>query len=186
MDCSPSTLMNLPLPPLAFWQRTLYTQNPALPHGDVRRWCLSESLLRPPSRAHPVRSPRKTRLGSLENPGWAIVENGKVQRCLLLKELERCASIIARSATPKLLLATERWHCQGFLAFPGSSPPSAGTARDSWRGAGFRHPGLALPGISGVPGVLATQLWHCQGFLARGRHPARSSALSTYQFPVDM
>ena len=31
-----------------------------------------------------------------------------------------------------------------------------------------RQPGLALPGISGIPRGLATQRWQCQGLLARG------------------
>lgn len=79
------------------------------------------------------------------------------------------------------VLATQGWHCQGFLASHAASPPISGTARIPWRGAGFRHPALALPGFLGkshsglaVPGFsgagrpLATQRWHCQDFLAQG------------------
>ncbi len=64
--------------------------------------------------------------------------------------------------------ATERWHCQGFPALGGSPPSNNGSARDSWLGAGLRHPVLALPGFSGIGRVLATGGWQCQGFLASG------------------
>ena len=76
--------------------------------------------------------------------------------------------------------ATQLWHCQRLVARPAPSPPSIGTARDSWRGRLFRHwalalpeisgvchPALALPAISGVERALATQGWHCQRLVAR-------------------
>ena len=97
------------------------------------------------------------------------------------------------------VLATHFWHCQVFLARDGFSQLNVGTARISWRGAGFRHPVLALPGIigfrhstlalPGIPGArppLAIQLWHCQGFLARGTFspPNIGSARDSRHLPV--
>lgn len=97
-------------------------------------------------------------------------------RCLDCAESRtaRRVGVLARGT-----LATQRWQCQGFLAFAAISPSRSGTARNywrsplrigtarnNWRKPVPRHPTLALPGMIGVRGLLATQDWHCQGFLA--------------------
>lgn len=160
-----------------------------------------------------IQHPRKSRLRFLEKHGWSMVEIGNsAMRHVCERAQVICAPITMRSAIPRPHLASQGWHCQGFLAWGGPSPLSVGTARisgqkplridsarDYWRGAGFRRPALALPGFSGAGRPLATQLWHCQGFLAshaasppisgtaripwRGADPRPSS---TYQFLIDM
>ena len=62
-----------------------------------------------------------------------------------------------------LAFATQIWHCQGFLACSGFLPSSISTARDFWRGRPWRHSALALPMLSGADAPNATQSWHCQG-----------------------
>ena len=124
----------------------------------------------------PVEIPRKARLGFLENPGWPMVEIGN---SAMKHACERaqviCVPITMRSAIPRPHLASQGWHCQGFLASHAASPLSVGSARDYWRGAGPRHSGLALPGISGMRRFLASHFWHCQGLLAQGGFPPPSS-----------
>ncbi len=68
------------------------------------------------------------------------------------------------------VLATQRWHCQGFLAFATPSPLRIGTARDFRRLRSLRHPGLAVPGIAGSLARFsgtARDYWRGAGF----RHP---------------
>lgn len=160
-----------------------------------------------------IQHPRKSRLRFLEKHGCSMVEIGNsAMRHVCERAQVICAPITMRSAIPRPHLASQGWHCQGFLASHAASPPISGTARDYWRRAGFRHPALALPGFLGkshsglaVPGfsdagrVLATQRWHCQEFLAPGglsplsvgtaRIPRRGAGprpSSAYQFLIDM
>ena len=97
-----------------------------------------------------IQHPRKSRLRFLEKHGCSMVEIGN---SAMKHACERaqviCAAITIRSAIPRPHFASQGWHCQGFLAQGGLSPPSVGSARDYWRGAGPRHSGLALPRISG-------------------------------------
>lgn len=60
--------------------------------------------------------------------------------------------------------ATQLWHCQCFLAFGVFSPLRIGTAKDYWRGAPTRYPGLALPGNPGAlaPCALALHAAFCE------------------------
>ena len=129
-----------------------------------------------------IQHPRKSRLRFLEKHGWSMVEIGNsAMRHVCERAQVICAPITMRSAIPRPHLASQGWHCQGFLAWGGPSPLSVGTARisgqkplrigsarDYWRGAGSRQPALAVPGFSGVGRALATQRWHCQDSAARG------------------
>ena len=129
-----------------------------------------------------IQHPRKSRLRFLEKHGRSMVEIGNsAMRHVCERAQVICVPITMRSAIPRPHLATQGWHCQGFLASHAASPLSVGSARDYWRGAGARHSALALPGFLGkshsglaVPGfsgagrVLATQRWHCQDSVARG------------------
>lgn len=96
-----------------------------------------------------------------------------------------------------LAVAAQHWHCQGFLARTPRKPPRPGTAndfwhlplsigaaRDFWRGGPRCHSALALPTFSDVRTNLATQVWHCQGSLAR-RPPMPPSSGTANAFGPD-
>jgi hypothetical protein len=133
--------MNQPSPPRSPSGRKSYTPNH--PHSLDSHNGSSRC-------ARLIQHPRKSRLRFLEKHDWPMVEIGN---SAMKHACERaqviCAPITMRSAIPRPHLASQGWHCQDSLAQGGFSPLMIGTAKILWRGAGSRHPALALPGISG-------------------------------------